>query len=567
MGFSALVAIRGAVSGFGRARAAQVTISALVFLGVFALYWASPVVQSADSRWSLHVAESIVNEGNTDLDEYGDLISDNDRRVERIGSHTFSAFPIGTPLVATPFVYAYDRILSRTGAGIEAVYLQAERLVASFVTALAAGVLYHAFRSHLDTKRALALTLVFAFCTPAWSTASRSLWQHGPSMLMLSIALSLVTLAQRRPWLVQYAGIPLACAYVIRPTNSISVLFLTVYVLVAHRKYILRTLLLAALVALPFLLYNWRTYGALLSAYYMPGRIGSNARFFEALAGNLVSPARGLLVFTPVCLLAPVGIYLKWRKGRLDTLDVILCLIVVVHWIVISSFPHWWAGHSYGPRFFSDVMPYLVYLMIPALAQVGRPAGAGQMTYVVSVAVLVATSAFVHWSGATQQATYEWNDRPISVDAIPSRLWDPYDLQFLRGQAWIDRYVPPRVVLEPARVLLLKQSGEGGEDHVGLAITNLRYRAFRWTASAPEGVRLSATRGEGEERYVLQVTVPAISDPAGTYRLGEIEIAAHSESGRSEKGDRVSVPIDVQVVDEFHQVYCPLVVKGFKEEF
>jgi hypothetical protein len=29
----------------------------------------------------------------------------------------------------------------------------------------------------------------------------------------------------------------------------------------------------------------------------------------------------------------------------------------------------------------------------------------------------------------------------------------------------------------------------------------------------------------------------------------------------------VSVPIDVQVVDEFYQVYCPLVVKGFKEEF
>jgi hypothetical protein len=366
---------------------------------------------------------------------------------------------------------------------------------------------------------------------------------------------------------VQYAGIPLACAYIIRPTNSLSVLGLTAYVFVAHRKYVVRTLLLAALVALPFLLYNWGTYGALLSPYYMPGRIGSNARFLEALAGNLISPARGLLVFAPICLLAPYGVYLKWRGGRLETLDVILCLIVILHWIVISSFPHWWAGHSYGPRFFSDVVPYLAYLMIPALAQMSRPASAGQMAYVVSVAALVAFSGFVHWSGATQEATYEWNDRPISVDAVPSRLWDPHDPQFLRGQAWIDRYVLPLVVPEPARVLLLRQSGEGGEDDVQLAITNLRHRAFRWTASAPEGVRLSATRGELDKQYVMQVTVPATSGPAGTYRLGEIEIVAYPGSGRREEGDRVSVPIDVQVVDEFYRVYCPLIVSGFKEEF
>ncbi len=23
--------------------------------------------------------------------------------------------------------------------------------------------------------------------------------------------------------------------------------------------------------------------------------------------------------------------------------------ILLLHWLIISSFPHWWAGHSYGP--------------------------------------------------------------------------------------------------------------------------------------------------------------------------------------------------------------------------
>jgi hypothetical protein len=31
--------------------------------------------------------------------------------------------------------------------------------------------------------------LLFAFCTPAWSTASRALWQHGGSTLLITVAL------------------------------------------------------------------------------------------------------------------------------------------------------------------------------------------------------------------------------------------------------------------------------------------------------------------------------------------------------------------------------------------
>src|SRR5262249_38064441 len=143
-----------------------------------------------------------------------------------------------------------------------------------------------------------------AFGTAAWSTASRALWQHGPSMLMLTLALYLIVRARERPWIAQLAGLPLAFAYVIRPTNSLSILLLSAFVFLTYRRYFLRYVAGGLMVAVPFFLYNLAVYGAPLSPYYLPDRIGSNPAFLEALAANLVSPARGLFFASPVLLFA-----------------------------------------------------------------------------------------------------------------------------------------------------------------------------------------------------------------------------------------------------------------------
>jgi hypothetical protein len=44
---------------------------------------------------------------------------------------------------------------------------------------------------------AFAVAMVFAFGTAAWSTASRGLWQHGPSMLCLAVAAYLAMRSRR----------------------------------------------------------------------------------------------------------------------------------------------------------------------------------------------------------------------------------------------------------------------------------------------------------------------------------------------------------------------------------
>ena len=204
-------------------------ILTFVFLIVFILHFASPIITSFDSRWSIHTAMSIIKEGNTDLDEYKKQIEANGLYAIRIeDGHYYNMYPIGVSIIAVPFVYILDKcsslilpIAPRIEAYIKkmvpilgwarpdavnviALFGLVEKFIASIIVAITALFIYLIARLYLDRKYSLLITFIFAFCTSAWSTASRALWQHGLSMLMLSIALYLILLAKDKPRLILY---------------------------------------------------------------------------------------------------------------------------------------------------------------------------------------------------------------------------------------------------------------------------------------------------------------------------------------------------------------------------
>ena len=276
---------------------------------------------------------SVVKEGNTDLDEYENLIAKyNQYAVQNINGHVYYYFPIGSSVLAVPFVFSIDKAsniifqadlndyLSQNLAldQFEHRLAMIQMFIASLYVALTTVFVY--LIGELLFKRklhSLFLALIFAFCTSAWSMASIELNQHGPSMLMLTIALYLILSSKRRPGLIQFASIPLAFSYVIRPTNSLSILLLTVFVFIQYRKYFVSYILWSLLIAVPFFIYNLKIYGTVLSPYYSPQRVGSSPTFLEALAGNLVSPGRGLFIYSPILLLSILGIFIKARGGSL----------------------------------------------------------------------------------------------------------------------------------------------------------------------------------------------------------------------------------------------------------
>src|SRR5262249_4005510 len=142
---------------------------------------------------------------------------------------------------------------------------------------------------------------------------------------------------------------------------------------VEHPRAFVRYVLWALAIAVPFVLFNYAVYHTWHSWYYSPSRVGhGGSPMGEALLGNLLSPNRGLFVFSPVLLLAPYGMWLKLRRGR-TPLDLALVAIVLLHWLVISSHRPWNGGHTYGNRLFTDVIPLLVYFLIPVVATLPAP--------------------------------------------------------------------------------------------------------------------------------------------------------------------------------------------------
>jgi hypothetical protein len=193
---------------------------------------------------------------------------------------------------------------------------------------------------------------------------------------------------------------------------------------------LIASVLVALVVAAPGVAVNLTHYGSVLAPYYEPQRLElSGPLFAEALAGNLVSPARGLLVYTPLVLLSLWGLVLEARARTFTRLHGFLLAAVVLHWLVISTFPHWWAGHSYGPRFFTDLVPYLTFFLVPVVRALGWRGERTRRPLTATFAVLALVSLAIH--SASSRRVYQWNSLPVDVDFHPERLWDWKDPQFL----------------------------------------------------------------------------------------------------------------------------------------
>lgn len=431
-------------------------ISLLIFLVSFTVYFSSENSGSSDAKWTIHTAMSIIKEGNTDLDEYKDIISKNfDYCIEIIDGHYYNLYPIGVPLIALPFVWVIDKCAGKILLFSEESFLGniyshdldnalrysfprgIELFIATFIVALNAVIIYRILLIE-EVRYPLISVFIFAFCTSSWSTASRALWQHGPSMLMLSLTLYLLLSAQKKPSLIYFAAIPLAFSFVVRPTNSLSIVILTAYVAIYYRRYLVRFILFGSFIAIPFLIYNYKIYHSLLSPYFRPSKIKITDTFFEALIGNLISPGRGLFFFTPVILLSIAGIIFKIKTGKFKGIDPFLLLIIVLHWLMISTIHQWWGGHQFGARYFTDVIPYFIYFMAPVPCEICNLEGKKKWLLSFLTLFLIMFSFFIHYEGATNRHTWIWNSHPDNIDTNPSRLWKWKDPQHLRGV-----YPPP----------------------------------------------------------------------------------------------------------------------------
>ena len=422
----------------------QYVLLIAIFLFTYIIHAFSPVTTSTDSAWTFHLAASILRERNIDLDEYRNLIDLKlDYRLRVFDGHIYSYYPIATPLLVTPIVWLINEVYPLYYPTDFYTYLahhepdshtaKLEKLVASGIVALSACLMYLIARHYLEIINSLIVTFIFAFSTSMWSTASRALWQHGPSVLFLSLTLYFLILAKEKATLIPWIGLILGFAYLIRPTNSLEVAFFGLYILINHRKYILIYILAVALVLIPFIFLNWITYHNIFPpySYQLFERLSTINVFGEALAGTLISPARGLFIFSSVFIFSVCGVFLKVKHNQisLSHLDLYVVSIIFSHWIITSLFEDWGGAWSIGPRYFVDIIPFLVFFLIPIFQfnLLARPA----WKYIFIITFLLST--FIQFHASTSIYPFMWNGKPQALVDAPERKWDWSDLQFLRG--------------------------------------------------------------------------------------------------------------------------------------
>jgi len=369
---------------------------------------------------------SILRQGNLDLDEFAWLSRLNPEPYflrRGANGHWLSRYPVGIPVLMSPLYFPVTWWLQRQHIGDDDVRfrlaaLAMERVCAALLAAASVGLVFLAATALTSVPGAAAVALVYGLGTSTWAISSQALWQHGPAELgVAGLTLCLVASGGRR-WAVAAGGFA-ALAVLARPTMLIFALLALVFVWRDRRTQLLWFLSLPLLGAAMLLLYNIRQVN-LLSGGDQYGRFALPG--LVPLAGLLFSPNRGLFVYMPILALAlptlvhPQRAGIRWLSYA--------AIGVAAYLLLYSAWRGWWGGHSYGPRFLTDVLPVVALCAIPTAQRLWRRSY-GQ----VLVVALAAYGVVVQGLGAYCDDNL-WNSLP-NIDHTPSRLWDWRDPQIL----------------------------------------------------------------------------------------------------------------------------------------
>ena len=366
-------------------------------------------------------------------------------QLELVNGHIMYHLPPGSSMLSVPYVGLMKAFgISPTNPdGTYNVFgeVKIEFTLAGILMASLATLFYYTARLKLPRYWSIVVSLGGTLGTQVTSTASRALWSDTWGIVLLGIVLWMLLaqeVGRRRLNPILLASL-VSWLYFIRPTYAVHILAITVYVFIYYRKIFIKYVLTGAVWFIAFIAFSLHYHGRLLPSYYQANRLNFGT-FWTALAGNLVSPARGLLVYVPVLFFVAYLLARYWKDVKPQRLVVLTIVVTVLHLIAISGFAHWWGGHSFGARFCTGLVPWFVLLAVLGLKamltrrerEVSSPSRIGQWQLIAGSALLL-LSVFINCRGALSNRTWLWNSQPVGIDRHPERLWDWREPQFLAG--------------------------------------------------------------------------------------------------------------------------------------
>ncbi len=346
---------------------------------------------------------SLLKRGDFTLSEFTDFFNANWRSpyfVIEIDGDVVSRYPVAAAVLALPFYglpVGLGWIENPSPGWLFYPWSAffAAKFAAAFMSALAVAMLYLCARELTDTGASLALATAFGFGTSIWSTVSQGLWQHTPGILFQVIALWFLLRGRRRGAnAVTPAAFFFSAATISRTYVAIAAALFTLYIFLAYRSALTRWVFWAIPPALLTFAYNAIYNGSPLVFGYQEGITqGMSLPRPDALLGLLLSPSRGLLVYSPFLVLAfSSAVMLLREQERLFYLFAGMTFLLC--YLFLSMFQGWEGGWGYGARLLTDVLPYAILLLVPALK---RLSGISRGAFAVMVGYAVFLQSFGLW--------------------------------------------------------------------------------------------------------------------------------------------------------------------------
>ena len=344
----------------------------------------------------------------------------------RTRQHELASFyPVMTPLLVAPLYVPAVLKLNEEGweqPQLDRIAEWMEKLAASILAA-AASVLVFLMLRREGNRWSLPLALAFAFGTNTWMISSQALWQHGTGELLIALAMLLV-LGQATSLRLALLGAVCVLMAANRPPDALVAGALGLFVVCRHgyRSAWLIAGAAVPLVALAY--YNLGFMGHLAGGY---GLTKPPKDFFQGdwwgLAGLLVSPTRGLLVFSPFLIFVVAGLRQRLRSPDSRGLAMALSLAVVAQ-IVLYAHGDWRAGESWGPRWLTDLLPILIWMLAPA-PLVLRPVARGLLVVAMVMSIGVQAVGAFWYTKTSDELIYSGG--PASMRGA----WDPGNIPFI----------------------------------------------------------------------------------------------------------------------------------------
>jgi len=446
--------------------------AAFIFVATFTVFRLSPIYTVYDSRFEMMFSQQLLWHHSFSVDpravsEMPDLRKTQNLapsgnnvpyQLVSVGERLYYVYPPGSVILSAPYVAVANAFglsaIDANGLYNERGDLRIQRGLAPLLMAALSAIIFLTSRLIISLNWSLLIAAGTAFGTQVFSTGARAVWSQTWGILILAFAIWLIVKAETKGKLLPplFLGTTLSWLYFVRPNFVISVLAISLFVLLYHRKILLPFLFTGCVWLGAFIGYS-EYYFHRLVPFYFSGSVPPrplDGSIWQALAIHLISPGRGLFVYVPV-----FAFVLYWwiryssnSKSPLGRLGQIAASVILIHLVLISFFVTY-GGHCYGPRLSTDLVPWFAFLAMLAVQtrlrrRENQETRATGFIFRIESAVgafLLLVSITINAEAGVSTKSWKWNAQPTNIDEDQARVWDWKHPQF--AAAFQSRLAPP----------------------------------------------------------------------------------------------------------------------------